>query len=41
MFADALELGAAVPAVLVVVRLTRTQHEKAFLGPGPAESPVG
>ncbi|MFI6039107.1 DUF4328 domain-containing protein [Streptomyces sp. NPDC051315] len=41
MFADALDLLAAALAVLVVLRLTRMQHEKALRGPVPAESPVG
>ncbi|GED85188.1 DUF4328 domain-containing protein [Streptomyces sp. 6-11-2] len=36
MFSDALDVVAAVFAVLVVLRLTRMQHEKALRGPAPA-----
>ncbi|WP_281156155.1 DUF4328 domain-containing protein [Streptomyces sp. HYC2] len=36
MFSDALDVIAAVFAVLVVLRLTRMQHEKALRGPAPA-----
>lgn len=35
MFADALDLAAAVLAIAVVLRLTRMQHEKAHQGPAP------
>ncbi|MFF9123434.1 DUF4328 domain-containing protein [Streptomyces sp. NPDC014889] len=36
MLSDALDIVAAVLAVLVVLRLTRMQHEKALRGPAPA-----
>ncbi|MGW4044732.1 DUF4328 domain-containing protein [Streptomyces sp. NPDC004721] len=36
MFSDVLDIIAAVFAVLVVLRLTRMQHEKALRGPAPA-----
>jgi hypothetical protein len=41
MFADALDLFAAVLAVLVVLRLTRMQHDKALQGPVRVAAPVG
>ncbi|WP_329272167.1 DUF4328 domain-containing protein [Streptomyces sp. NBC_01451] len=35
LFSDAVDIGAAVLAILVVLRLTRMQHEKALHGPAP------
>jgi hypothetical protein len=34
MISDALDIAAAALAILVVLRLTRMQHEKALAGPG-------